>query len=217
MAAKQIMDKTFLKKIFDQVCEFAKKESTPSNYCLDDEPENALQIHISKYLSRWHDVLREVNIPAVCHIDGSGDNLWEIDESLQLEAINRRIFYATGELKFHGDGMVSRDFVTEAENDIKRMLCVADRYFDATMAFTLFITCDKKEIDSVIAFATKIPDEIVIQNLEVSEKGYYAIATLYIPKTKEDSHDPLYGQHWKERIEYLKLTNQLKDNFFSGE
>lgn len=213
MATKQTMTLSFLNDVFQEICDFAINEATPSKYCKEEQPEESMQIHFGKFMSQWYDVLREVEIPALCKLTGSGEDRWEIDESLQFPAIDKRMFYAAGELKFHGKEMKDRDFVAEAKEDIRRMLCVAPYFFDTTMTFTLFISCDKQEIDDVHKYAKQ---QVKIKNIKVLDapEGYFAIAIQIIPDSQEDSHAPFYGVHWKERYDYLVSTKQLKNNYF---
>ncbi len=212
MAIKRIVDTVNLRK---QIEKFTEEKATPSAYCKNNKkenPEKKLQKHFSECLSIEHDVMREISINALSRLPGSGEEKWEIDETLLIPT-TMGAFYATGELKFHGKDMVeTRDYVGEVKEDIKRMVDVARSYSDVTMAFSLFITCDEKEIDEVSAYANQFGDIVTVIKVSVNEDGYCAIMTAVVPKAGHVMY--AFYSHWAERLSYLQTTKQIQDNYY---
>ena len=213
MIQKPVIAPQSRQQIFDCICEFFTKKVTPSKYVPTDEAETKMQIHFSDYMSQWHDILREVTIPKCCDIEGCGEKTWEIDESLLIPTTIGHTFYVAGELKFHGREMKDRKFVEEAKNDIKRMLCVYEKYIDVTMTFTAFVTCDEKEHDEVYQFAQR-QNGVIAKKLTCSEDGYYAVIIRIDFDTKINPHAPLYATHWNDWLNSVRDDEKKNDYYF---
>ena len=213
MAIKHIVDTTDIRK---QIEDFTKETATPSVYCKDnmkDTPEQKLQKHLSEYLSDEHDVLREISIPALESLPGSGVTRWEIDETLLIPTNIMGSFYATGELKFHGKDMAdTQGYVKDVKEDIRRMKDVARLYSEVTMAFALFITYDEKERDEVYAYANQLESAVTAKKVSLKEKGYYSVLVTIAPSAGQAAYS--FTQHWRERLEYLRATNKTQNNYF---
>lgn len=198
-------------QIYDCICDFFAKEITPSKYAPSDEAETKMQIHFSNYMSQWHDILREVPIPKCCNIEGCGEETWEIDESLRIPTTGRT-FYIAGELKFHGQKMAERDFVGDAKKDIKRMLCVYQKYIDVTMTFTAFVTCDEKERDDLYQFAVRL-NGVKANKLTCPDDGYYAVVIRIDFDTTIIPQAPQYAEYWNDWLKSV-IADKKKDYYF---
>lgn len=199
------------KQMFDLICDFAQNVVNPDKYSESDKPEDEMQKHFSEYMSKCWSVLREVNIPAKKEIDGCGKNYWEIDETLYAQGADRTTFYITGELKLHTERMSNtRNYCDDVVIDVKRMKYVSHEYFNVPMGFVLFVTCDKEECDNVESEIRNMQD---VRNCIIKEKGqYYALIIRIIPQNNEALH--CYSSHWRNREEYLRSNNNLKEYYF---
>lgn len=217
MAKKRKIGTYCLEDIFSQVCEFVECELKPSVYCDVDLHEKKLQKDVAKYLSEdkkgqsGHDVLREVVIPMLCKLRSSGDENWNIDESLLVKSVNGPDFYATGELKFHGKSMTDRPFIDQANDDVTRMLYVSRYYVDVPMGFSVFVTCDEKERNEVFSYADS-QHPYKIKNITLQKEGYYAVAIMFLPTADEAPFG--YAAYWNKHLTNLRKANKLKDNYF---
>lgn len=203
------LDQASIDAFSERVRSFVKSEATPSEYDKkkDDQQENEMQIHFARYMSQYYDVLREVSIPA-CGEDGT----WEIDESMKTTAQQQVVFY-TEELKFHGKGMSdSRQYADEAIEDIKRMVCVSNKYYDVLLGGICFITCEPKEADEVYTYARRMG---LIADIEATqEKGYVAVVVTIVPDVNRDHTAPLYTGAWRARLDTVKRNGTEKENYF---
>lgn len=208
MSNKILLDSGTMKQITNHIIDYVGTTATPSEYDKSDTPENEMQKQFSYYMHNWYDVLREVSVPSCDQRDAR----WEIDESLRIETRNDGSVYITGELKLHTLKMENRAFVDEVIEDIYKMECVTNKYFDTPMGFTLFVTCSEEERDKVVEYAENNNKQYFIPN--VYEKNYYAVIVRIVPSANNDHTAPLYAEAWKRRLDEIMAKGNENEYFF---
>lgn len=203
------LDQACIDAFSERVHSFVKSEATPSEYDKkkDNQHENEMQIHFGRYMSQYYDVLREVSIPA-CGKDGT----WEIDESMKTTAQQQVIYYIE-ELKFHGQGMFdARQYAEDVIDDIKRMVCVSNKYYDVLLGGICFITCESKEAEEVYDYAQQ--SGLIAYIDTTQEEGYVAVVVTIVPKENRDHTAPLYTGAWRARLDTVNRNGTEKENHF---
>lgn len=202
------LDSSSVDCIINRVADFVSKQANPNEYAQGNPPEDLLQKELSAYMSRWYDVLREVNVPN-CN---DNSKKWEIDESMKTQTSMGDTVFIIGELKQYAEGMADRDFVKAAKDDIDKVKKVTNKYYDTPLGLTLFISREKNDIDEIATYAKN--NGFRVTQPEVNEEGYFAIITIIEPEGNRDNTAPQYSKAWKERLDNVIKDGTKEENFF---